>query len=165
MDLQKRFWSKVNVVGEEDCWEWIAAIDTPGYGAFKFNGKKINSHRMVYQLIFGEIPKGYQVCHNCDNRLCCNPKHLFLGTPQDNVDDMMNKKRNAFGDKNGLVLHPESVLRGEENPCSKLTWIQVEEIRKELREGTKLVTLSKIFGVDPRDIAKIRDNKIWKIIQ
>lgn len=87
----ERFWNKVNKT--EACWEWTAAIDPGGYGAFKVDGKKVNSHRFSWNLHFGSLPEGMLVCHTCDNRLCVRPDHLFLGSHQENHDDMVNKGR------------------------------------------------------------------------
>ena len=96
----ERFWSKVNKLLDNECWNWLGAIDTPGYGAFKLGKNKVNSHRVAFALSknieLEEIPKGYEVCHTCDNRLCCNPNHLFLGTRSDNMKDCANKGRLSF---------------------------------------------------------------------
>jgi len=75
------------------CWEWIAALDTYGYGQCRFNGKLYKAHRLFYSLFKGPISKGLFVCHSCDNKKCVNPDHLWLGTVQDNSDDMKNKGR------------------------------------------------------------------------
>lgn len=92
MTIEERFWKKVEIGNEDECWNWVGAIDTPKYGAFKYNGKKVNSHRMAWFLTYGEFPE-LLVLHSCDNRKCCNPKHLFLGTHKDNVQDMISKNR------------------------------------------------------------------------
>lgn len=75
---------------------------------------------MAYELTYGDIPEGLLVCHKCDNRKCCNPSHLFLGTIADNLRDMRDKKRHLFG---------------ERAPQAKLTDAQVEEIRTRYAQG------------------------------
>lgn len=90
----ERFWSKVNK--SDGCWMWTTGKNRSGYGMFKANKKMFISSRLSYQLQNGEIPKGMFVCHKCDNPSCVNPDYLFLGTPQDNVDDMIAKGRQAI---------------------------------------------------------------------
>lgn len=75
------------------CWEWLGALDTCGYGQCRFNGKNFKAHRLFYTLFNGPITKGLFVCHSCDNKLCVNPDHLWLGSAQDNSTDMKEKGR------------------------------------------------------------------------
>jgi len=89
---QDSFWSKVEY--GPDCWIWNAAKNRKGYGQFRVDGKLWISHRLVWTLAHGEIPKGMHVLHTtCDNPSCVRPDHLSIGTNQDNVDDKMRKKR------------------------------------------------------------------------
>lgn len=91
------FWSKVTITSNDDlCWEWKGGI-TDGYGQFaSVNGDR-RTHRIAWAYPNYIIPKGMCICHSCDNRLCCNPKHLFIGTYQDNMDDMVKKGRTPKG--------------------------------------------------------------------
>lgn len=91
--IMSRFWDKVEMIPFHPCWEWKASKSVNGYGKIRWEGKSQLAHRVSWELHFGLIPTGLQVCHSCDNRTCVRPDHLFLGTAQDNTDDMMNKSR------------------------------------------------------------------------
>lgn len=95
-----RFEAKINKT--ESCWLWTAAINSDnGYG--RFDGRKYGlssyAHRVSWEIYRGPIPEGSQVLHRCDIRSCVNPEHLFLGSQQDNIDDMVNKERAWFSKK------------------------------------------------------------------
>lgn len=87
-DPAERFWEKV--AKGDGCWEWQGARHAKGYGQF-LTDTQSKAHRFSWELHFGPIPDGMQVCHHCDNPPCVRPDHLFLGTNQDNVDDAYAK--------------------------------------------------------------------------
>lgn len=94
-----RFWSHVERTSE--CWEWVGASANRGtkgrnYGVFWLGGKLEVSHRVSWVMERGPIPPGMLVCHRCDNPPCVRPDHLFLGTPTDNMQDMIAKGRAAW---------------------------------------------------------------------
>lgn len=91
-----QFWSKVDVRGEDECWPWTAGISGTGYGNITVEGKTRASHVMAFESENGPVPEGMEVCHSCHNRPCCNPKHLSLGTRQDNAQQMHDAGRHPW---------------------------------------------------------------------
>jgi hypothetical protein len=147
--LAERFWEKVDKGGPDDCWEWTASRDRFGYGRISTRPDFIDkAHRVSYELHRGPIPEGMCVCHDCpdgDNPSCVNPAHLFLGTHQDNMDDMNAKQRGAFGERCG---------------SAKLTEPRVLAIRA--IEGATVTAIAAQFSVSQETVAKILRRETWK---
>lgn len=136
---QKRilgFWSKVAVTANPaKCWNWMGAKTQKGYGYVRQTGRAIRAHRMAWELTNGAIPDGLAVCHHCDNPLCCNPAHLFVGTHYDNMRDRSAKGR-------------DNSPRGESHYNCKLTDALVVEIRERWAQGGILLReLAEEYGV------------------
>ncbi len=144
---KERFFEKIEVRGENDCWPWIGSKDQKGYGLFRYvTAKIIRSHRYMHMITVGDIPAKHLVCHTCDNPACCNPKHLFLGTDSDNMIDMVKKGRNTPG-----------------KWSNKLSVSDVLEIRK-LAGTVTARELAGRYGVQPRTIVCVIQRINWKHI-
>jgi hypothetical protein len=125
------------------CIEWQKGKSS-GYGAALFNNKTDRTHRISYVLNVGDIPDGLFVLHKCDNKICINPEHLFLGTMQDNIKDMVDKGRN---------------IKGESMPLAKL---KEEEIRIIRAMDKPHKVIAKLFGVDRSNISRIKSREAWR---
>jgi hypothetical protein len=148
--IAARFWSKVNKAGGEACWEWQGGR-TPdrGYGllgvTFKPN-RYVVAHRISYELNCGPIPAGMKVCHKCDNPPCVRPDHLFLGTQQDNIEDMRKKGRAA---------------RGAKHFRARLDPDKVRDIRRSHAAGESVASIAKRIGVRPGTVYAVLTGKTW----
>lgn len=91
-ELAQRFFARLRIA-ESGCWEWTHRAKLKGYGQISIGGKHFMAHRLSYLLFVGPIPDGLFVCHRCDNPLCCNPSHLWVGSVRDNHRDMIAKNR------------------------------------------------------------------------
>lgn len=75
------------------CWEWQGTCFDSGYGHFICHCKSFRAHRVAYFLYNGTLSKDLFICHKCDNPKCVNPRHLYEGSSQDNVNDILKRKR------------------------------------------------------------------------
>lgn len=147
-----RFWSAVNHGEPNDCWPF-KKTNSNGYGIFYSNKRLTMAHRVSYALSYGEVPADMFVCHKCDNPICCNPKHLFAGTPADNMQDMKRKERWS-----------NKTFYGESNGQAKLDADLVRAIRAAYKRGQSghgLTSLSKRFGVSSGTIYNVVNGIHW----
>lgn len=157
--LQKRFWSKVDVIENRSaCWLWTASRYPLGYGRFAYGkrGSNRSAHRIAWLLTHSGLPADMDVCHSCDNPLCCNPDHLWLGTARDNIRDMDAKGRR----RQGSFVPP--TRRGEESPVAKLTETDVIQIRALHALGATQKSLAVSFGVSPQCVSAVCNRTVWR---
>jgi hypothetical protein len=171
-----RFWDKVDKT--DSCWLWTGKPDPKGYGRFKLSNRSWRAHRVSW-LIHFQDPGDLFVCHSCDNPICVNPEHLFLGTHQDNMNDMYNKGRGKkaagahhglvknkgaaqSGEKHWSVRHPEKTSKGEAHGLSTLTEEVVLEIRRRYDSGESNKNISESLGIHKSTVSKIGLRQRWK---
>lgn len=137
-------WRRIDQRDADECWPFIGAVNTNGYGQISLNGKQRLVHRAVFEESTGMDPGDLLVCHACDNPRCCNPAHLFLGTSADNMSDASAKGR----------------LPGS----PKLTSSEVREIRRIAATGVSYYRLGKLFGVSDDNISHIVRRISWRSV-
>jgi hypothetical protein len=139
---------KNSIASESGCRLWVKPVDDQGYGHIGINGKIDRAHRASYREFVGEIPTGMFVCHRCDVRHCINPEHLFLGSNQENIADMVSKGRNALG---------------ERNHKAKLTEADVKMVRHLYSAERKTYrAIGELYGVTEQAVYAIIRGKNWK---
>lgn len=154
--LEERFWSKVDVCGPNECWEWQAA-SANGYGSFRVGSKRdgtgraVNAHRLAWELHNGrKLRRGKVIAHKptvCHNRLCCNPAHLREATQRANQRDRWEDGTHTRGVRHGM---------------SKLTESQVLEMRTLRASGLVFRIIAAKFGVALSTAHQVCTNKRWR---
>ena len=151
--LLERFLPRIDRRDPDECWEWTSTLNATGYGVLmaRIDGRMrhFSAHRSAYALEHGLIPDGIFVCHTCDNRKCCNPSHLFLGTPMDNSRDMVSKRRCQFG---------------EGHHGARLSTEKAREIRSLYQRGSRDFchrALASRYGVSQEAVRKVIIGETW----
>jgi len=145
---KQRFFAKVKH-DDSGCHLWTASTFYHGYGKFRLKDKIMLPHRVAFAIYYEQDPGESLVMHSCDNPICVNPEHLSLGSNQDNMDDMVRKKR-----------HPH----GESFHSAKLKEEDVIQIRAATLVHGSLAALARIFSVDPTTIKAVISRESWKHI-
>ena len=144
-EMKERLKKKMNI-NDNQCWIWTGCL-LHGYGIIRARGRNYSAHRLSFELFKGINPGKNFLCHKCDNPSCINPDHLFQGNQHDNMQDAVEKKRMKYGSNHYL---------------SKLTELDLKEIKELLKIGFTQKRISEIFKVDPSSISKINSGKTWK---
>jgi hypothetical protein len=145
-----RFWRSVARRGDEECWQWSGSRGPGGYGIFHHDGRSTLAHRFSFALA-AALSDEMCVCHHCDNRLCVNPGHLFLGTHEDNMRDMAAKGR---GRGPGL--------KGRRNPAFKLEPQDAAAIRSEYAcGGVSQAEVGRKYGVSSQTVSLVVRGEHW----
>lgn len=142
-----RFWEKVSVLGDTDCWPWIGDLNKLGYGRFELLQRKFLAHRFSYLIANGYLDETLCVLHSCDNPRCVNPRHLRQGSRADNQMDAWIKGR---------------IRRGQEAGAAKLTADNVAVIRARLAKGESHRSIAKDYGVSRSNIGAIKNGISWR---
>ncbi len=147
--MKKDFNKMYKINTQTGCWEFDGYL-VNGYGRFYTKGKRWLAHRFFYTTFVSDIPEGLLICHQCDNRKCVNPKHLFLGTHKDNSQDMMNKNR----------ISRRCTAKDHTHTSSKLSKKQVNTIRTTKKYSP--FELAVKFKVSPVTISSCRSRRTYR---
>lgn len=169
-----RFSKFVSKSSDNDCLIWIGSVKgDKGRPAFQMGKKSVYSSRYIYSKLIGDIPDGTMVCHTCDNPLCVNPAHLFLGSAMDNAKDMANKGRGwwqvSSSDEvrermisaKSIQVESGKVARGSMFRKSNITEADIPIIRSRAANGESQRKLAREYGVGQSNICQIVTRRIW----
>lgn len=149
----RRIMHHIQINVTSGCWEWTGS-KRGEYGRMIIGSRtdgtrrSASAHRVSYELAYGKIPDGMEICHKCDNPCCVNPLHLFAGTRQDNIDDRERKGRN-------------NPPKGEGHPQAKLTELDVIAMRMERQSGVSFGKLAKKYGVCKKTVQNAVCGNNW----
>lgn len=151
-ELRKmRFWSKVDMRGPDECWEWQASLHTSGYGRFKIASYvTCMANRVALILHTGDERLDRHALHHCDNPKCCNPHHLYWGAASDNMKDRAARGRAKMRDQSGA-----------NNGAAKLTGEQLALVVTRLKQGWGNKQIAEDLPITHAMVSLIRLGKMW----
>ena len=141
-------WSRVDVMGLDQCWPWTASVSKQGYGIFTFQNKRHKAHRVSTALTRSILPHE-DALHACDNPVCCNPCHLRSGTHLENMLDMISRGRHKSAS-------------GEEHFRAIVDEEKVALIRRLISDGCRQIDIAEALGVKRSLIADISAGRSWR---
>lgn len=148
--ITERLWDRVDVRGPDDCWEWQGWRHPGGHGQIgwgKRGTSQVYTHVLAWMIDSGSpVPERHYVCHICNNPPCCNPKHLYAGTPAQNTADMLAIGGHSHGEKHATKLTDEKVFR----------------IREMRASGLKHQEIADLIGVSRSMIGHILNGERWR---
>lgn len=176
--VNERFWSQVALPDANGCRLWTGWVSRSGYGRFTtVKKRKIHAHRYALMCRVGPMDDSIFACHNCpggDIKLCCEPTHLFPGTPADNIHDALAKgqmavgdrhwthvhpERKPTGDRHWTQMHPDRIRFGDAHHRSKVTDAQVREIRTRRAAGEIYRVIAMDYGITPSQCCAIANRR------
>jgi hypothetical protein len=144
--------------GPDACWNWIAALNSGGYGRIRLEVPRgarghvfAGAHRVAWELTNGPVPAGLEIRHKCDNRRCVNLSHMELGTRSDNVNDMYRRGRQG-----------NRGVRGERNPRAGISDEVARAIVEDLRNATNKAAVARKHGVTAATVYQIASGSSWR---
>ena len=143
MDAEAKFREKVRVNPSNGCHEWTGTLKQNGYGFVTQNGKRLLAHRAA-MINAGYDVEGWHVLHKCNNRKCVNPEHLYLGTHEENMEDMA-----ADGSKKGERHHNCQLSDADVMRCFELRYVE----RKRVKD------IAALYGLSPKYVSALLSGK------
>lgn len=160
-NLSNRFWYRVDKESgpihpiHRKCWIWTGG-KSEGRGMMSWKGKMIRASKASW-ILYHKTNPSLCILHKCDNPICVNPEHLFLGTLADNIYDMMAKGRDrGFGKHKGSY--------GEDHYAAKLSDIQILEILIRLAKGEPQNKLAEEFGTTQSYVSLLKHGRKRKYL-
>jgi hypothetical protein len=147
------------------CWIWTASTKGFGYGTFYLNGRSLSAHRASYALLVGDLIKGMEICHKCNNPSCVNPHHLYQGTHKQNMEDMSRYMKETGKRSANWLTHckrgHELIFIGERKLCRECRNIVQNKWRAGDIEKHKIHLLGRFTKKSRNALCERRENKRW----